>query len=88
MTETCPKYVEDTIFDEIVPNTFVLLNRLKEVLKEIGTNSLLEKTAQQDLRVRKLMWLLNAQMHDCIGDSAEFDAIIKADTTEFSKKLK
>ena len=88
MTETIPKYVEDTIFNEIVPNSFVLLNRLKEVLKELGTNSLLEKTAQQDLRVRKLMWLLNAQMHNTLGDSAEFDAIIKLDTTEFSKKLK
>ena len=88
MTETYPAHVEDTIFDEIVPNTFVLLNRLKEVLKELGTNSLLEKTAQQDLRVRKIMWLLNAQMHDTLGDSAEFDAIIKLDTTEFSKKLK
>lgn len=54
--------IEDTIFDDMLPvNSLAMIERLREVLDERGTNCL--SNIRDDLRVRKLMWLLNSQVY-------------------------
>ena len=68
--------IEDTIGDESLPvNTIAMLNRGIEILKEAKTNSALTlKENKEDpnykefyLRFRKLLWLLNTQIHGGIS---------------------
>jgi len=49
--------IEDAIFDEFLPvNGLAMVERLKELMKELETTSLAH--ARYDHRVRKLMWLI------------------------------
>lgn len=74
--------IEDTICEAHLPvNTIAMLERLKELLKEHETNSLLscrgEKVCPQgqpctpscheDVRIQKLLWLINSQWYGEIG---------------------
>lgn len=66
-------YIEDTIFDDTLPcNSIAVLDRLKELLEEHGTNSL--EHCRNDLRVRKAMWLLVAQFY---GELAVVDLTVE-----------
>ena len=56
------KNIEETIFDDHLPvNTLVILERMKEILDNNKTNSIL--SCRNDLSIRKLMWLLNTQTY-------------------------
>lgn len=58
--------IEDKICDKILPvNSVAMANRLKEILEERNTNTLLG--LQNNIKVRKLMWLLNAQVYGETG---------------------
>lgn len=62
---------EDTIHTSALPvNTMPLLGRIRDVLKELGTNSLLTGVAHEDMRIRSLVWLINMQFH---GEMATID---------------
>jgi len=51
--------VEDCFRDPGIPvNSIEVLNRLIELLQEHKTDTLSCKEAQEDLRIRKCMWLL------------------------------
>lgn len=72
------KYVEETIHTSALPtNTLPILGRLIEVLKEIGTNSLIIKEAKEDKRVNELMWLLNMQFHGEMATIDQYDEYCK-----------
>lgn len=59
-----PKNIEDCIFDVNMPvNTLAMLNRIEELLKENGTNSLLAESCKKDVRIKRLLWLLNSQIY-------------------------
>lgn len=65
------KNIEDTLNTSILPvNTFPVLERLRVVLKELGTNSLMNGVAHRDSRVKRLVWLINMQFH---GEMATID---------------
>lgn len=67
--DTVHTHIEDTIFDSGIPvNTLAMLNRLKQLIIEHKTNSLLN--CNQDPRIKRLMWLINSQMY---GQLAEID---------------
>ena len=56
--------IEEAIFDEVLPvNTIPMINRLKELLKEHDTNCLEDEAVRDDIRVQKLMWLINSKMY-------------------------
>lgn len=63
--------IEDTLNTSILPtNTFPVLERLRVVLKELKTNSLINGVAHRDSRVKRLVWLINYQYH---GELATID---------------
>jgi uncharacterized protein YnzC (UPF0291/DUF896 family) len=54
--------IEDTIGDCGLPvNAIAMINRLRELMDEHGTNALSGEEIKQDVRVRKLLWLINQQ---------------------------
>lgn len=54
--------IEDTICKENLPvNSLVMINRLKELLKEHKTNCLDTKSVKEDPRFKKLFWLMLQQ---------------------------
>ena len=71
------KNIEETIFDDHLPvNTLVMLKRMREILDDNKTNSIL--SCRNDPRIRKLMWLLNTQTYgqlSVIDLEAEFTAL-------------
>jgi hypothetical protein len=67
------KNIEETICDTQLPvNSKAILNRIHELLEEHQTNSL--ASCAQDIRVQKLMWLLNSQAY---GQLATFDMAVE-----------
>lgn len=64
--------IEDTICEAHLPvNTIAMLERLKELLKEHETNTLLacraEEACHKDVRIQKLLWLINQQWYGEFG---------------------
>lgn len=58
--------IEDTIGDDGLPvNSLAMVERLKELLKENNTNCLSD--CKSDIRIRKLMWLINQQVYGQIA---------------------
>ena len=56
--------IEDTIHNVCLPvNSFPLLDRLRELLGEAGTNDLGLLTGPDRVKARKIMWLLLQQLH-------------------------
>lgn len=54
--------IEDTVMEEGLPvNSKAMLNRLNEIMDESKTNCL--NDINGDMRVRKILWLLNGQVH-------------------------
>jgi hypothetical protein len=61
--------MEDRVCDKILPvNSLAMLSRLKQVIQERNTNTLLG--LQNSIAVRKLMWLLNSQVY---GETVNID---------------
>jgi len=79
--------IEDTIFEKGLPvNTIAMLNRLKNLLEENGTNCL--KNCRDDIRVKKLMWLINRQFYGeqvSIDLWDEWDQLKKIDESQRSE---
>ena len=56
-------HIEETIAECGLPvNAIAMINRLRELMDEHGTNSLSGDNVKQDPRVRKVMWLINQQV--------------------------
>lgn len=63
--------IEETVCEKNLPvNSFAMINRLKELLKENRTNSLSTKAVQEDPRVQKVLWLMMSQL---FGQGATID---------------
>ena len=63
--------VEDTIFTAALPvNGRVMIKRLETLLDELKTNGLSSEVMRNDIRVRKLMWLINTSFY---GQMATID---------------
>lgn len=74
--------IEDTIFNTGLPvNSIVALNRMLDLLKENKTNNL--ESAKKDIRVQKLMWLLNAMYGN--QDQAEWKRLYAIKTDKNKK---
>lgn len=59
--------IEDSIFGNNLPcNSFVMLDRLRELIIENHTNSL--ENCKSDPRVRRILWLLNSQVWGQLGN--------------------
>ena len=55
--------IEETIYTDALPvNTFPVLDRIKELLNEFGTNNIGDLSCY--LEVRECMWLLNSQFRN------------------------
>ena len=63
--------IEETIGDLGLPvNTIAMANRLVEILKESGTNTILALRDRPDdfKAVRKILWLINQQAYGQLGN--------------------
>lgn len=60
--------IEETIKENGLPcNSLAMINRLKELLAENGSNCLSDEKQRADPRIKAVLWLINSQVFGQLG---------------------
>ena len=74
--------IEQTIHSAGLPyNSYCMLNRLRELLEENGSNCLSDEKQRSDPRIKAVLWLINSQVYGQLAKidlMAEYGKITKA----------
>ena len=67
--------IEETIKENGLPcNSYAMINRLRELLEENGSNCLSDEKQKSDPRIKAVLWLINSQV---FGQCAKIDLSIQ-----------